>query len=248
MSRHTSEQDQFYLTAPAPCPYLEGQMERKIFTHLAGSRAKENYNALAQAGFRRSQHVAYRPACQGCSACEPTRIIVGRFAPSKSQKRVMRRNADILGQEVQNRATSEQYALFRDYIEMRHRDGGMLDMSALDYAMMVEESAVNTAIVEYRARDADSAITGKSNGPLLAVALTDTMRDGPSLVYSFFAPDMSHRSLGTFIILDHIERARKQGLPYCHLGFYVSGSPKMEYKAMFTPQERLTAEGWVECG
>jgi arginine-tRNA-protein transferase len=141
--------------------------------------------------------------------------------------------------------TSEQYSVFRGYLDSRHRDGGMADMTVLDYAMMVEDSHVETRIVEYRRQGPDSFITGRGAGDLIAVALTDVLGDGLSMVYSFFDPDQADRSLGTFMILDHISRARRMGLPYVYLGYWVRGSRKMDYKSRFLPQERLSPEGWA---
>ena len=157
----------------------------------------------------------------------------------------MRRNADI-GSEMRIAVpTSEQYAIFRAYLDSRHRDGGMADMTVLDYAMMVEDSHVNTRIVEYRRRGPDSTLNGRGAGDLYAVALTDVLSDGLSMVYSFFEPGEEHRSLGTFLILDHIARARRMGLPYVYLGYWIDGSRKMDYKARFLPQERLMPDGWT---
>ena len=127
--------------------------------------------------------------------------------------------------------TSEQYSVFRAYLDARHRDGGMADMTVLDYAMMVEDSHVDTRVVEYRRRGPDSGINGRGAGQLLAVALTDVLSDGLSMVYSFFDPEDADRSLGTFMILDHIARAKAMGLPYVYLGYWVPGSRKMDYKA-----------------
>jgi arginine-tRNA-protein transferase len=140
--------------------------------------------------------------------------------------------------------SSEQYSVFRAYLDTRHRDGGMADMTVLDYAMMVEDSHVDTRIIEYRLRGPDTAITGRGDGRLIAVALTDVLRDGISMVYSFFDPDFSNRSLGTLMILDHIDRAKKMGLDYVYLGYWVPNSRKMDYKGRFLPQERLTPNGW----
>ena len=120
----------------------------------------------------------------------------------------------------------------------------MADMTVLDYAMMVEDSHVETRLIEYRARGVDSFITGRGAGPLLAVALTDELSDGLSMVYAFYDPALGARSLGTWMILDHIERARARGLTYLYLGYWVEGSKKMAYKSRFLPQERLLAGGW----
>jgi arginine-tRNA-protein transferase len=244
ITRQQTESPQFYLTAPSPCPYLPGQAERKVFTHLVGERAAALNDILTQGGFRRSQNIAYRPACEGCRACISVRVVADRFASSRSFARVLKRNRDLIGAEVAASPSSEQYSLFRRYLDARHAEGGMADMTVLDYAMMVEDTHVDTTIVEYRFRGPDTAINGRGEGPLIATALTDVLSDGLSMVYSFFDPDYDDRSLGTFLILDHIRRARRKGLPYVYLGYWVPGSRKMGYKARFQPQEHLGPRGW----
>lgn len=245
MTKHPLDTPTFYLTASSPCPYLPGMRERKIFTHLVGSGAHDLHTMLSAGGFRRSQNIAYRPACEGCQACVSVRVRVDEFRPSKSMKRIIERNRDIIGRDEENKASSEQYSLFRDYLDARHEDGGMAQMSVLDYAMMIEDSHIDTQIVSYRRRE-PGALAGLDGGPLLGLCLTDQLVDGLSMVYSFFDPDpaIDNRSLGTFMILDHIERARKRGLRYLYLGYLVDGSPKMAYKARFKPQEHLTPSGW----
>ena len=244
MTQHSRDTPQFYLTAPSPCPYLAGKEERKVFTHLVGERAPELNDLLTQGGFRRSQSIAYRPACDACRACISVRVRVDDFRPTRNMRRVMERNADVIGEMRETAPTSEQYSVFRAYLDSRHRDGGMADMTVLDYAMMIEDSHVSTRLIEYRRRTVDSGFTGRG-GALLAVALTDVLGDGLSMVYSFFDPDEAQRSLGTFAILDHIARARQKGLPYLYLGYWVKGSRKMDYKGRFLPQERLLPAGWT---
>lgn len=244
MTQHSRDTPQFYLTAPSPCPYLEGQEERKVFTHLVGARATELNDLLTHGGFRRSQSIAYRPACEACRACVSVRVLAARFRPTRSMRRVAERNEDVVGEMRNPHPTSEQYSVFRSYLDARHRDGGMADMTVLDYAMMIEDSHVDTRVVEYRRRGPDSGINGRGAGSLLAVALTDVLSDGLSMVYSFFDPDADDRSLGTLMILDHIERARTMGLDYVYLGYWVQGSRKMDYKGRFLPQERLLPTGW----
>lgn len=244
MTRHSLDTPQFYLTAPAPCPYLEGKQERKVFTHLVGSRAKQVNEMLSQGGFRRSQNIAYRPACEGCKACISVRVVVDEFEQSKSLRRIMKANSDLVAEEVPASPTAEQFSLFRRYLDERHSNGGMAEMTSLDYAMMVEDTHVDTLIREYRLRGPDTAITGKGEGELIAVALTDVLDSGLSMVYSFFDTDPKYKSLGSFMIMDHIRLARKKGLPYVYMGYWVEGSSKMNYKARFTPQEHLSANGW----
>lgn len=241
MSEHKTDFPQFYITTAQPCPYLPGRQERKLFTHLSRGRSATLVDNLLKGGFRRSQNIAYTPYCDGCSACVPVRILVNEFEPSRAFKRVNRANLDIVSTNIGAVPTSEQYSLFRDYIDARHGDGGMADMSVLDYAMMVEDSAVHTFLTEYRARG-DGA---DSHETLIAASLCDRLSDGISMVYSFYDPDLSQRSLGTFMILQAIETAQHQGLPYVYLGYWIKGSAKMDYKTRFTPQEYLTPDGWV---
>jgi arginyl-tRNA--protein-N-Asp/Glu arginylyltransferase len=243
VTQHSRDTPQFYLTAPSPCPYLPGKEERKVFTHLVGERAPELNNILTQGGFRRSQSIAYRPACEGCRACVSVRVIVKDFRPSQSMRRILRRNADICSEMRVAVPTSEQYSVFRGYLDSRHRDGGMADMTVLDYAMMVEDSHIETRVIEYR-RATDAAAAGRG-GDLVAIGLTDVLGDGLSMVYSFFEPDEAARSLGTFMVLDHIARAQRMGLAYVYLGYWVRGSRKMDYKSRFLPQERLMPDGWA---
>jgi arginine-tRNA-protein transferase len=244
VTSHPRDTPQFYLTSPSPCPYLVGKEERKVFTHLVGKRARELNDILTQGGFRRSQTIAYRPACESCRGCVSVRVVVDEFDPTQSMRRVMKANRDLVGRQIANLPSSEQYSLFRRYLEARHGDGGMIDMTVLDYSMMVEDSHVETRMVEYRRRGPDTAINGRGQGDIIGVCLTDVLGDGLSMVYSFFDPDMAGRSLGTYMILDHIARAKAMGLGYLYLGYWVEGSPKMDYKARFLPQERLLPQGW----
>lgn len=230
---------QFFITAPTACPYLPNREERKVFTHLIGQDARALNTHLSQSGFRRSQNIAYRPACDTCQLCVSVRVPVKLFAPSTSQKRVSKSNTDISATLKPAVATGEHYSLFRDYIDTRHNEGGMADMSVLDFANMVDNQIVDNRLVEFR--------IGHSSiyeGELIGVALIDILGDGISMIYSFFDPSVSHRSLGTFMILDTIARARRMGLPYVYLGYWVKGSKKMDYKSRFMPQERLSIDGW----
>lgn len=237
------ETGDFYVTAPAPCPYLPGKNERKIFSYLDGSGASSTNALLTRRGFRRSQNIIYLPACEGCSACVPVRIVVADFELSRSRKRNITRNADLIRRLAEPRATGEQFTVLRGYLDSRHGDGGMSEMTVLDYAAMVEETAVDTMIVEYR--KPGLALDGEDISTLIGTALTDRLTDGLSMVYSFFEPDEAARSLGRFMIHDHVALAAELGLPYVYLGYWVEGSPKMDYKADFQPMEKLTHTGWV---
>ncbi len=230
---------QFYVTAPQPCPYLEGRMERKLFTALQGDHAETLNDSLSHQGFRRSQNVLYRPSCSDCAACLSARIDVSKFTPSKSQKRTIRRNAHLARQATSPWATEDQFALFRRYLDTRHADGGMADMDVFEFAAMIEETPIRSRVIEY---------TDKEDGQLIGVALTDVLSDGLSMVYSFFEPNLPRQSLGTYLILDHIEIAREAGLPYVYLGYWVPGSPKMGYKARFAGLEVYFGGQWQALG
>lgn len=236
---------EFYVTAPQPCPYLKDRYERKLFTHLTPEKPRALIDNLLKGGFRRSQNIAYMPYCEGCQACVSVRVAVDEFVPGKSMRRLMEKNRDLAATCVPSVPTSEQYSLFRSYIDARHFDGGMADMTVLDYAMMVEDSVIDTFVTEYRSKPDAPLDSYEQSWPLKAAALCDRLSDGISMVYSFFDPEEDNRSLGTYMILEHIERTRKLGLPYLYLGYWIDGSKKMNYKTRFQPQEHLTAEGWV---
>jgi arginine-tRNA-protein transferase len=229
---------QFFLTATQPCPYLPDREERKVFTTLRGRDAAAVNDELSLRGFRRSQSVAYRPSCPNCASCLSTRIPVADFQPTRSQRRTVEKNRDLTRRACAPWATEAQYALFRRYLDVRHSEGGMAEMDASEFASMIEETPVRSRVVEYH--DA-AAPRGDS---LIAACLTDVTSDGLSMVYSFFDPAQSKRSLGAFMILDHVEIAREAGLPYVYLGYWVPGSPKMDYKAAYRPFEVYLRGRW----
>ncbi|HRY06832.1 MAG TPA: arginyltransferase [Hyphomicrobiaceae bacterium] len=246
MSEQQKHFPEFYVTAPQPCPYLPGRLERKLFTHLSPDKPDLLVDNLLRGGFRRSQNIAYMPYCEGCHACVSVRVLIDDFVHGRTMRRIFARNRKLTVTRVAPRAVGEQYALFRSYIDARHGDGGMADMTVLDYSMMVEDSAVETFLSEYRDPPADPfAKSGAaSKSPLRAVALCDRLSDGISMVYSFYEPELENASLGTYMILEHIEYARSLGLPYLYLGYWIAGSRKMTYKTRFQPQEHLTSSGW----
>jgi leucyl-tRNA---protein transferase len=224
----------FMVTSELPCPYLPGRFERKLVTELTGAGAQDQYELLSRAGFRRSHSIAYRPACTGCSACVPVRILVAEFQPAGSLGRILRRNSDLTLSITLPRATREQYALFGQYLDQRHGDGEMAGMDFRDYRAMVEDTAVDSRMLELR----DSSDT------LLAACLADWSSDGVSAVYSFFTPDEGRRSLGSEMILRLIDVARNERLPYVYLGYWIQNSRKMAYKSRFRPLEAFGSKGW----
>ena len=234
---------EFYVTAPQPCPYLPGRHERKIFTHLSPERPRALIDNLLKGGFRRSQNIAYMPYCDHCAACVPVRIVVNEFEPRRSLAKTWRANSGIEARRVPGKPTIEQFALFRAYIEARHAEGGMADMSLLDYSMMIQDSTVETFLTEYRLPTAPGSDPRES--PLVAAVLCDRLSDGVSLVYSFYEPELAGRGLGNYIIMEQVAFARSRGMPYVYLGYWIAGSRKMAYKTRFKPQEHLTTAGWV---
>jgi arginine-tRNA-protein transferase len=231
----------FFVTSPMPCPYLPGRTERKVFTELKGDNSAELNDALSRIGFRRSQTVAYRPSCLGCTACVSVRVVASEFDASSSQRRTMRNNADLIASVCKPWSTPEQYELLQAYLAVRHPGGGMAAMDEIDFADMVEHSPVRSYVVEYREPNADG-----TPGRLVGACLTDHQGDGLSMVYSFYDPHHPTRAgLGTYIILDHIRRASQLGLPYVYLGYWVGGSACMQYKVRFRPMERLGPDGWT---
>jgi arginine-tRNA-protein transferase len=224
----------FYTTAPLPCPYLPGRTERKIVTELSGTEAEALHERLSRAGFRRSHNIAYAPVCPGCQACVPIRVVSEEFTPDRTQRRILRANADLTVSEMPARATAEQFTLFQRYQKTRHADGDMAAMGYYDYRAMIEDTPISTGLLEFR--DAQDR--------LLGACLTDWLADGLSAVYSFFDTDQDKRSLGTFAVLWLIGRARSLGLPYVYLGYWVPESRKMAYKARFRPSEILMSGAW----
>ncbi|WP_421737485.1 arginyltransferase [Caulobacter sp.] len=241
MTQHfPTRQLRFFLTAPTPCPYLPGREERKVFAHLPLSDGPTVNDSLTQVGFRRSQNIAYRPACETCRACQSARAPAADYVFSRSERKVLSRNGDLERHLVESEATLEQFELLRRYLLTRHADGGMAEMTWPDYVAMVEDTAVRTHLIEYRRRSHD-----RGPGDLIACVLVDVLFDGLSLVYSFYDPELVKRSLGSFIILDHLVQAQQTGLPYVYLGYWVPGSEKMAYKARYSPLEILKPGGWA---
>jgi arginyl-tRNA--protein-N-Asp/Glu arginylyltransferase len=224
----------FFSTEPAACPYLDGRLEQRLVTALNGDEPDRLHDRLLRAGFRRAQGYAYRPGCAACQACVPVRIPVAQFMFRRTWRRTLRDNADLRARERRAVATEEQYALFRRYVEGRHAAGGMADMTWADFRAMIDDSPVDTRVIEWRRPDRS----------LIAASLTDRCRSGFSGVYKFFDPADARRSLGSLIILWHVRRAARLELPYVYLGYWIAGSPKMAYKARFQPLERLTPNGW----
>ncbi|MCH7937522.1 MAG: arginyltransferase [Proteobacteria bacterium] len=224
----------FFATAPMPCPYLPGRIERRVVTELVGRDALAVHDQLSLAGFRRSHNIAYAPACPGCQACHAVRVRAGEFSPSRSHKRILNRNSHLRVEEKAPEATDEQFAVFAAYQDSRHAGGDMAKMDSRDYQALVEDTPVESSLVEFRHPD----------GILVAGCLVDRVENGLSAVYSFFDPELHRDSLGTYMILWMIGRARELNLRYVYLGFWIAGSSKMSYKAKFQPLEARKPDGW----
>ena len=227
----------FVYTQPMPCPYIDHKMERRLVTDISTTRGKKYHNILAEAGFRRSQHISYKPACPSCNACKPIRVVAKTFTRTKSQKRIYNRNQDLVTEYLTPVATPELFELFQNYQMLRHSGGEMALMDYADFRGMLETSPINTFIKTYRL---------KISRELVGVVLLDEQRDGYSAVYSFFNCLQPERSMGTFIILDLIEDLIDNNLNYLYLGYWIDKSRKMSYKANFRPAEVLTSTNWVE--
>ena len=225
----------FFGTRKLPCPYLDNRTERKVVTDLSGPNSAEMYARLSRAGFRRSHGLAYRPACPSCSSCVPVRINVVDFKHTRSFRRIRRANVDLFTENIAAIATAEQYRLFSRYQHLRHNGGDMSSMTYEDYRVLIEDTPVETRLIEFRNKEKK----------LFAVMLADQMIDSLSAVYSFFDPDASDRSPGTYMILKLVEHARELSLDYVYLGYWIEESPKMSYKERFRPLERLGPNGWI---
>ena len=230
----TRPQQVYYVLAESACPYLPGRRERKLITEISGPRASSRYSLLSRAGFRRSHHFAYRPACSDCTACVPVRVAVDGFRMTRSLKRVERLNAGLTAEARPAQPSREQFELFSRYIRSRHGDGEMAGMTLADYGGMVRHSRIDTRMVEFR----------DSDGRLIAACVADWLDDGASAVYSFFDPDLDRRSLGTYTVLWLIAAAQAEARPYVYLGYWIREAPKMAYKTRFQPLEGLGPEGW----
>ena len=231
---------QFYVTAPQKCPYIKGKIERKLFTALYGRDTVNLNDELSLQGFRRSQKVLYRPLCSNCSACLSIRVKVNEFYHSRSQKRVINKNKTIQRIKKKSEATDEQYEIFKKYLHHRHLNGGMSDMDALEFSSMIEETNVDSQIYEYWELKKDD------KKQLVAVCLTDTNKDGLSMVYSFYDPKYNSQSLGKFMILDHINLTKRKNLDYLYLGYWIRGNSKMGYKSNYFPAEVFYKNQWKE--
>jgi arginine-tRNA-protein transferase len=213
------------------CAYLPDRaaMTRALF---ADSLPPQLYHEMMDAGFRRSGRIVYQPVCRTCRACVSIRVPVATFSPSKSQRRCLRRNLDLVVTIARPHADDESFDLYHRYQTEWHR--GESVHSREDFESFLYDSPVQT--IEFKYRDAF--------GRLLAVGICDVcQRTSLSSVYFYFEPSQRRRGLGTFGALVEVEWARQQGIPQYYLGFWVAGCRAMEYKSQFRPHELLCGDG-----
>lgn len=228
----------FYTSRPSSCPYIPGNTEQMVFTDLrATHNPQKTHNLLSRTGYRRSQTIAYKPNCRECSACVAVRVKVGQFRRKSSFQRVWRRNGDVKVSVLPPKAKKEHYYLFQRYVMSRHAEGGMEDVNFEHFCSMIESAPIASRMVEFR----------HDYNKLIGACLTDILDDGISLVYSFFEPSLGGHSIGTHMILWHIEYARNIDLPFVYLGYWISGNSKMAYKDRFQPIQRYDTQlGWQD--
>ena len=226
-----------YATGTHDCPYLPDRLARTAFVDPDADMSGEIYGNLLQQGFRRSGPYVYRPACPGCSACQSLRVPVTRFRPSRSQRRCLRRNRDLRVTPHPPEFSEAHFDLYRRYIAYRHAGGSMDNPTRDSYLQFLTAPWLDTTFYTFHAEDR-----------LVAVAVSDRLADSLSAVYTFFEPSEARRGLGTYAILWQIEEARRLGLPYLHMGYWVAGSDKMAYKADFRPHEIRVGNHWLLVG
>ncbi|MBI1216603.1 MAG: arginyltransferase [Alphaproteobacteria bacterium] len=224
-----------YQTHEAPCPYLPGRREKKIFTMLERETAGPLATLLTASGFRRNQGMFYRQNCADCAACLAVRLKVPDFTPDRQMRRALKRNEDLVFEIIPAKASQSLYAVFRDYLAARHSDGGMAEMFYGEFTQMVEDYPDDTRLLVCRAGE-----------EVMGAMLFDDLADGASAVYSFFRPEEDKRSLGTWMILKLIEYTAATKRPHLYLGFWIRQSRKMAYKAKFQPLQVLVDRQWVD--
>ncbi len=228
-----SESVRLLKTLPHPCGYYPDRVAQNLVIDPLAADLPEVYQLALSRGYRRAGGHIYRPACARCSACVPARVAVAEFAPTRSQRRCLRRNSDLSFADAPARFDDEVFNLYRRYLAARHRGGGMDEADRDDFGRFLTSAWSPTRFFEYRL-----------GGHLLAVAVTDVVRHGLSSVYTFYEPDETARGLGTFCILHQVAECRRRALPYVYLGYWIDGHPKMGYKQNFQPLELLHGQGW----
>lgn len=230
-----SQNINLYLTTEHDCGYLPNHLATNLVPDPRVPMSMQLYSQLIEMGYRRSGSHTYRPHCKQCSQCIPCRIPVNRFLPNRSQRRCMQINQDCTSHRKQAVFTDEYFELYKQYINARHADGNMANPQPEDYQQFLYCDWSDTFFLEIRVHD-----------QLLAVAVCDRINSGLSAVYSFFQPDASRRSLGTYCILRMIEQTQQLELDYLYLGYLVQGSNKMKYKQCFQPLQVYIDNQWQD--
>ncbi len=226
-----------FATYPHECSYLDNKEATTLFVDPNAVIDVDVYAKLSEVGFRRSGTHLYRPHCRSCNACVPARIPVELFTPSRQQRRVLRRNADLQVNEIEHIKGSEYYRLYANYISQRHRDGDMFPPSREQYHSFLSCEWKSTCFFEFRL-----------DGKLVIVNVLDQMSNGMSAVYTFYDPDLPQRSLGVYSILWQIERTQAMELPSLYLGYWIKQCQKMNYKVQYRPIELYMNDKWVQLG
>ncbi|RRU22266.1 arginyltransferase [Stenotrophomonas sp. 278] len=241
MAIHGDRDDELRLfqTGDHPCGYWPDRAARDLVLDPHDPRLGSLYPMALSWGFRRSGDLVYRPHCANCHACVSVRIPVERFAPDRSQRRCLARNADLEVRIVAAEQTDEQFALYHRYLTHRHAQGGMDDHGPHEFDQFLIGQWSQGRFLEMRAPAHDG-----HRGELLGVAVTDVTPQGLSAVYTFFDPDQAHRGLGTFGILQQIAWARREHLPHLYLGYWIRDHRKMDYKRRFRPLEAYDGRRW----
>lgn len=228
---------QFYTTSPYACSYLPDHTARSQVatpTHLIST---EVYSELVRAGFRRSGVFTYRPWCDDCQSCLPVRLIAAKLLPNRSQQRALKRHAHLQARELPLVFAEEHYQLYNRYQLSRHAGGGMELDNHEQYANFLLQSRIDTRLVEFR-----------EENELRMVSIIDVLNDGLSSVYTFFDPDITDASFGTFNVLWQASQCQALDLPYLYLGYWIAESRKMSYKVNFQPLEALIEGKWQAIG
>jgi len=229
----SSQNLSLYITAEHECGYYDERMTANLIPDPQVEMNASLYSLLISKGFRRSGSFVYRPHCKNCQACMPSRINVEQFKPSKNQRRCLKKNNDLTTHLVDARFKEEYFLLYQCYLNNRHQDGSMSNPTREDFNSFLLNDWKACIFIESRL-----------DGRLINVAVVDILPAGTSAVYTFFEPEQSKRSLGTFAVLQQIWLSQLYHLPHVYLGYWIDGHPKMDYKRNFSGLELFQQDQW----